>query len=125
MKIIFIDGDCLFCHSLVQSLTRYTKGQFFFAKLQGDFAQKNLPQKYIKDLNSVVFLENSIIHTKSSALRAIALNLKFPYNLLGYLFTIIPAFILDFFYNFVAKRRSSISKKYCENINIRKDQFID
>lgn len=125
MKIIFIDGDCLFCHGLVQFLERYAKEQFHFAKLQGEFAKKSLPQKYIKDLNSVVFLENLIIHTKSEAILKIVENLNTPYNLVKYILKCIPTFFINLVYDHFAKRRSLISKNYCQSISVNKNAFID
>lgn len=124
MKVVFIDGECLFCHSIVKFLIKYDKGEIKYSSLQSNCAQKNLPLKYRLDLDSVAYLEDGIIYTKSSAIRKIFSHLSSPVKFLNALFILLPDRILNFGYDQIAKRRHFISSKYCSLTTINKNQFM-
>ena len=112
-KILFYDGECGFCNSTVQFILAHKKNDIYFVPLQSNFAQNTLNKKNIKiNMDTLYFLKNNTIYSKSSAVLQIIKDLKFPYPLLliGYIF---PKFIRDFFYTQIANKRHKINGKYC------------
>ncbi|EPG74680.1 PF04134 family protein [Leptospira fainei serovar Hurstbridge str. BUT 6] len=79
-----------------------------FASLQSATAQSFLTPAESAELlgrgASIVFYTKGKIFRKSRAILEILLLVGFPWNL-GYAGIAIPAFIRDWFYDFVAKRR--------------------
>lgn len=107
--IIFFDGYCNLCSSSVQFIIqRDPHQQFRFASLQSNFAKKILPQFNISitHSNTVILLHNGNIYTRSTAALKIAKKLTGAWSYM-YAFIIVPTFIRDFFYNFIAKNRYS------------------
>ena len=105
--IILFDGVCNLCSSSVQFVIKHDKKrQFRFASLQSDFGQKTLSDNNLSttDLSSFILLENGKIHTKSTgALRVVKrLNALWP---LLFGFIIVPPFIRNAVYNWIAKNR--------------------
>jgi len=113
-KILLYDGDCGFCNSSVQFVLKNKKvDDIYFATLQSSFAQQKMKAKGIEiKMDTLYFLKNDTIYSKSSGALQLTKELKFPYPIfLG--FYIIPKFIRDYFYSAVAKRRHKISVRYC------------
>ncbi|MES2776114.1 MAG: thiol-disulfide oxidoreductase DCC family protein [Bacteroidota bacterium] len=105
--VILFDGVCNLCSSAVQFIIKRDKKKLFrFASLQSDFGQKILSDNNLSptDLSSFILLENGKIYTKSAgALRVVRkLNAAWP---LLYGFIIVPPFIRNAVYNWVAKNR--------------------
>lgn len=105
--VVLFDGVCNLCNWAVQFiLKRDKKKQFLFASLQSKAGKEllrkyNLPEDYI---NSFVLIDNGKAYTKSTgALRAGKLLGGIHKVLYG--FIIIPKFIRDRVYNFIAKNR--------------------
>lgn len=106
-SIILFDGVCNLCNSAVQFvIKRDTKDHFLFASLQSEAAIKILMEHnlYSKELFSILLVEDNTIYNKSTAVLRIAKKLKGLWPLL-YGFIIIPKFIRDGAYNFIAKNR--------------------
>lgn len=106
-KIILFDGVCNLCNQSVQFvIDRDTNDRFLFASLQSDFGQNILTKHELNTSNfdSIILVDKDRIYQKSSAALRIAKELKFPWSLLT-IFLILPAFIRDFGYNYVAKNR--------------------
>lgn len=105
--IILFDGVCNLCSSVVQFIIkRDKKNQFKFASLQSAFAQSvlqqhNLPQN---DYNSFILLKNNKIYTKSTGALKVIKHLNGLWPLL-YGFIILPAFIRDAVYSWIAQNR--------------------
>lgn len=104
--IILFDGVCNMCNGFVQRIIAEDKNDFFrFASLQSE-AGLNLLKPYpdLKNLKTIVYLEDGKVFTKSSAALKIASHLTGSWKLLtiGY---ILPKFIRDGIYNLVAKNR--------------------
>lgn len=105
--VIFFDGLCNLCNGAVQfTIERDRRNVFRFASLQSDFAREKL-----KDFNfepaegsSFVLLEEGKIYQRSTAALRVAKKLKGLWPLL-YAFIIIPPFIRDAVYNYIAKNR--------------------
>ncbi len=104
--IVFFDGVCNFCNASVQWIVRKEESpKFLFAPLQGETAKEKLP--LIMQTNppdSVLLYENGKVYAKSTAALRIARQLRWPWRMLV-VFTIIPAFIRNVFYDIIAKNR--------------------
>lgn len=112
-SIIFYDGDCGFCNSSVQFILNKKKRVFYFVALQSDFAKKILSEKdVVIEMDTIYFLKDGKLYNKSSAALQICKGLKGLYPLL-FGFYIIPKFMRDPFYNFIARRRHKIRAGYC------------
>lgn len=105
--IILFDGVCNLCNNSVQFIIQRDKKKLFrFAALQSDFAQKLLTDAplSIKKLDSIVLVEHHRYYTQSDAALRIAKKLDGAWKGLG-VFLLVPAFIRNAIYNFVAKNR--------------------
>jgi predicted DCC family thiol-disulfide oxidoreductase YuxK len=106
-SIIFFDGVCNLCNSSVNFIIKHDeKKQFLFASLQSDAAKEILLQYNSKKINldSIVLLDNGKLYEKSTAALRISKHLNNGLFLL-YIFIIIPTFIRDYLYNYIAKNR--------------------
>jgi len=105
--LVLFDGDCNLCNSSVKFIVKHDKKRrFSFEPLQSDVG-KNLLQKFglnYSEITTIVFIENNVAHTKSTAALHIAKYLNGIYPLF-YLLLIVPSFIRDFIYDFISKRR--------------------
>ena len=105
--VILFDGICNFCNSAVNFvIKRDKKRNIFFAPLQSETGQKllqqyNLPQN---DMESFVFIENEKAHTQSTAALKVCRYLKGLWPLC-YGFIIVPKFIRDGIYYWIARNR--------------------
>jgi predicted DCC family thiol-disulfide oxidoreductase YuxK len=106
-KIVLFDGLCNLCSSSVQFiLKRDKKNQFLFGSLQsisgqGYLKNFNLP---VNDFNSFILVEGNKLYTRSSGALRMLKHLGNGWQLF-YAFIIIPKFIRDGVYNFIAKNR--------------------
>ena len=105
--IILFDGVCNLCNNAVKFLIKHDHlNKFMFSSLQSAMGQSllqqyNLPQK---NLDSFVLIQNEKVFFKSTAALQVAKQLTGPIKLL-YGFIIVPAFIRNAVYNFIAKNR--------------------
>ena len=115
-NIILYDGECKFCNKWICFVkSKLNNKEIEFLTLNSSEAKNILNDYKIINQDSVVYIKDNIVWIKSRAVLKICRQLKFPYNLLHFL-TILPTFLLNFCYNFVAKRRLTInSKKQCCN----------
>lgn len=105
--IILFDGVCNLCNGAINFvIIRDTANVFKFAPLQ-EKSGSLLLEKHAIDpqrIDSIVLIENNTVYVKSAAALRIAKKLSGPWPLL-YIFIIIPAFIRDGVYDFIAKNR--------------------
>ena len=105
-KIIFYDGLCSICNRFIRILIKLDKKEkILFASLQGKNG-KLIQKKFSKELyevDSVIFY-NKGVFTKSSAVINILSELGGIYKL-ACIFNIIPSFILNFLYDYIARNR--------------------
>ena len=105
--IVLFDGVCNLCTGSAQFLSKRDKSaQIRFTSLQSDFGQKilqgfGLP---LQDFKSFVFLEKGQLYVRSSAFLKATRYLKGLWPWL-YGLMLVPVFIRDGVYNFIAKRR--------------------
>jgi predicted DCC family thiol-disulfide oxidoreductase YuxK len=105
--IILFDGVCNLCNSSVDFvLKRDKKKRFVFGSLQGQAGQAYLQrvQLPVSDFNSFVLVENDQVYTRSTAALRVLKHLGGGWLLL-YGFIIIPAFIRDAVYKWIARNR--------------------
>lgn len=105
--VILFDGVCNFCDAVVQFvLKRDKKQQIKFAALQSE-AGRMLKQQYglpEDDLRSFLFIENGKLYRRSAAALRMCRYLKGLWPLL-YGCMLVPSFIRDGVYDWVAKNR--------------------
>jgi predicted DCC family thiol-disulfide oxidoreductase YuxK len=105
--IVLFDGVCNLCNGFVNWLIdRDPDKKFRFASLQSEVAAKQLGSFGIdeKYLYSIVVVKNGRVYKNSRAVLEIARSLGGVYSLL-YIFVILPPFIRDAMYKFVANNR--------------------
>ena len=106
-RIVFFDGVCNLCQRSVQFiLTHDPKAIFSFASLQGEVAKKILSSHQLDagKMNSLVLLENGHVYIRSTAALRVAKQLSGIWTIL-YVFIIVPPFIRDAVYDWIARNR--------------------
>lgn len=106
-KILLFDGVCNLCASAVQFvLKRNKKENIYFASLQSNIGQQLMQQHQLDStvINSLVYIENGKAYSKSTGALRMAKQLSGLWPLL-YGFIIVPPFIRNVVYNWVAKNR--------------------
>ena len=106
-KVILFDGVCNLCNNSVKLIIKNDKSNIFkFAPLQGKYGIK-IQNRYninTTEINSIILIDGKKTYAKSSAALRIAKDLRAPFFML-YVFIIIPVFIRNFVYDFIAKNR--------------------
>jgi len=103
--IIFFDGVCNLCNGAINFIIdRDKKAYFKFAPLQSKISKKYIPESVIKNTDSIILWEGDQLHSKSTAALKVARHLDGAWKGL-YVLIIIPKFIRDFIYDFIAKNR--------------------
>jgi predicted DCC family thiol-disulfide oxidoreductase YuxK len=106
-QIVFFDGVCNLCTGAVQFvLKRNKKKNILFASLQSNagqqlLAQYNLP---MENFSSFLFLENGKLYKQSTGALRMLTHLYWPWPIL-YGFIIVPPFIRNGVYNWIASNR--------------------
>lgn len=106
-KIVLFDGVCNLCSSSVQFiLKRDRKNQFLFGSLQGEYGQRILKEYHLPtdNFNSFMLLEDGKLYTRSSGALRMLKHIGGGWSLL-YAFIIVPKFLRDAVYNFIATNR--------------------
>ncbi|MFI5185371.1 MAG: thiol-disulfide oxidoreductase DCC family protein [Chitinophagales bacterium] len=105
--VILFDGICNFCNAIVNFIIRQDKKNvFLFCTFQSEPGKKLLEEYKInwKDNDSFVIIEHGKAWQKSTA--ALKLYNKLPWFWKWtQIFWIVPTFIRDGVYNFIAKNR--------------------
>ncbi|MCL4153212.1 UNVERIFIED_CONTAM: hypothetical protein GTU68_066567, partial [Idotea baltica] len=107
-KLILFDGVCNLCNHTVQYVIKHDKKDVFrFAALQSEVGEQII-QKYNIDTSKtdsiLLYSNKNGLKIKSTAALYIAKHLGFP-NSIMVIFLIIPAFIRNWVYNYIAKNR--------------------
>lgn len=106
-SIILFDGVCNLCNSSINFvIKRDKKDRFRFGALQEEPGLSLLKEYGINtlDTDSIILIENNKAYTKSTAALKVAKSLSGGWPLL-YVFMIVPRFIRNWVYNYVAKNR--------------------
>lgn len=105
--VILFDGVCNFCNGAVNFTIKRDKSKTIkFAPLQSESGRQlmkkfNLPEN---DMRSFLFIENGKVYNRSTAALRVCKYLKGLWPLC-YGFIIVPPFIRNAVYDFVAKNR--------------------
>jgi len=115
-KVVFIDGHCIMCHKLANYVFKHDRRNAVkVSALQGKTAAAHLPLEISQNLETVAYLRDGEILLRSTA------AIKLLSDLGGWrkglkVFLILPEFLRDGIYNFIAKRRFNWfgKKETCE-----------
>lgn len=113
-SIILFDGVCGLCNKSINYIIDHDdKNQFVFAPLQSEIAKKLLEPHNIshESLHSIILIHKNKVYQKSNAVLKIVSYLRGISRILviGY---ILPRFLRDKCYDFIAKRRYRWFGKY-------------
>jgi predicted DCC family thiol-disulfide oxidoreductase YuxK len=111
-KVILFDGSCVLCNRTFQWILKADKKAVFnFGTLQDTRVQKRLAGTeaflhlpHSESMDSVILLEGEKIFFKSSAVIRICFHLGGAYKLMV-VFWLVPKFIRDTIYSFIATNR--------------------
>ena len=110
--IVIFDGDCAFCNKSVMLILKKDKTKSIEVCSNQSDKGKELINRYkiTADVNStIIYILNDTVYYKSTAALTISKKLKGGFPLL-YSLIIIPKFIRDGVYSFIAKHRKKIIK---------------
>ena len=107
-QLVLFDGVCNLCESSVQYVIKHDKNDHFrYTALESEVGQEILKKFKIdrSKMDSILLYnpDNGISYKSTAALK-IASKLGFPQNLLA-IFFIVPAFIRNWVYDYIAKNR--------------------
>ena len=106
-EVVIFDGVCNLCNASVDFLIRKDKANRFFFTANQNEAGKILLQdqgKEVDDVSTIYFWDGKQLHDRSDAALQIARRLPFPWKL-AWGFIIIPRFLRDHIYKWIAKNR--------------------
>ena len=105
MKIVYFDGYCNVCNRFIDFLIRRDRrGLMKFASLQSQTAQSRVPAHYTSTVDTMLLEDDGRLYSESSAaIRSIAL-LGGIFSLMK-LFLLVPRFLRDGVYRWVANHR--------------------
>ncbi|MES2003254.1 MAG: thiol-disulfide oxidoreductase DCC family protein [Bacteroidota bacterium] len=105
--VIFFDGVCNLCTGSVQFVIKHDPAHHFrFASLQSEIGQQLLTQFNLptEEFGSFILLEKGKVYTKSAAALRVTKQLNGLWPAL-YAFMIVPPFIRNGVYSWIAKNR--------------------
>ncbi len=107
-KIILFDGVCNLCNGAINFVIKRDKNDVFrYASLQSDIGKQLIAERNIDitKIDSILLIDpNTAFYYKSTAALQIAKQLSGIYPLLS-VFIILPTFLRDWVYDFIAKNR--------------------
>lgn len=105
--VLVFDGACNLCHASVQfALRRDPAGKIRFLAIQSPAGKAFLERNGLpaRSYESFYLVDRGEILQKSRAVLRLVRHLRFPWPLLR-LFGVLPAFLLDPFYDLIARNR--------------------
>ncbi len=105
--VILFDGVCNLCNgSVIFIIKRDAQSKLKFASLQSAFGTEQMQRFHlpVSSLNSVLLVKDGRLFQKSNAALEIATMMNGLWPML-YVFKIVPRFIRDFIYDWVARNR--------------------
>lgn len=105
-NIIFFDGVCNLCNSSVNFIIKTDSRKIFkFSHLQSKYSCNRLTNyNPLLSKNTILYLEDGNLYERSTAVLRIFRKLSGIWPTF-YLFIIVPRFIRDTIYNFIARNR--------------------
>ena len=121
--IIYYDGFCVLCSRAMDFSIKHDHDKIIcYSPIQSDYAKRTLDKKYIDDMNTIVVKKDNRTFTKSKAAFVVLDELNHP---LRYFQFILPSFLADKLYYFVAERRYSwFGKKEACSFPNNNSQFL-
>jgi len=103
--VVFFDGVCSVCNGFVDFLiSNDTNDSLQYAALQGEAAQEQLPPSDLKNVSTIIYKSEDKIYKESdAALKAIA-SIGGIWKL-AIIFRLVPRFIRDNIYRYIARNR--------------------
>ena len=115
-RILFIDGECVFCNGLVAFILKHdARREFHFSHLQGNFARTTLARhgKNVDDIDSVYVVLNAGTPNEKIFRDGAAARQIWPRIFrIAMLLYVVPMPLLDFSYRIFAKYRYKLFGKY-------------
>lgn len=109
--VILFDGVCGLCNRFVDFTLRIDRRHvFLFSPLQGKFAAHQLSSDLTFNLRSIVVIEEGKIHMRSDAVIYICRRIGGIWSFAS-VFLLVPRFIRDAVYDFIANNRYRWFKK--------------
>ena len=103
--VLFYDGECGLCHRCVDWFLRHDgKATLRFAPLQGE-TYANLDRARPEDLSTMVLVDDRGVWIESDAVRSALRAVGGGWGVIAAMSRILPKFLRDAAYRFVAKRR--------------------
>ncbi|MGM5471285.1 thiol-disulfide oxidoreductase DCC family protein [Flavobacteriaceae bacterium LMO-SS05] len=107
-QLVLFDGVCNLCNASVKYIIKHDKTDLFrFTPLQSEVGQHLIAKYHIdpsKTDSILLYSEKKGIYYKSTAALKIASHLGFPRSSMS-IFLIIPPFIRNWVYDYIAKNR--------------------
>jgi Uncharacterized protein conserved in bacteria len=104
LNIVLFDGYCGLCSKLVDFLLKNDKKKkFYYSSQQSEFAERFL-EEGLTDINAIFYFHSGRMYTKSTAIVRIIYQLGGVWKL-GILLFIIPAFLRNLIYDWIARKR--------------------
>ena len=115
IPVVFYDGDCGFCNRSVQFILDHERdATVHFCALQSEMAQRFFREHHFPqpDLSTFYFWNGTRLFERSSGALKVTAYLKAPYSWLR-IFSVVPRFMRDGVYNWIAKRRHKLASQQC------------
>ncbi|MHB8260064.1 MAG: thiol-disulfide oxidoreductase DCC family protein [Bacteroidia bacterium] len=129
--ILFFDGKCSLCNKTVRFIINHeasTTYPILFCSLQSAYAKQALAKYHynFNQLSTLVLITDESVFYTSDAVLKICSYLKVPYAWVT-VFKIVPVFIRDGIYNYIANNRQHLSKApFCyKPSSTLKSRFIE
>lgn len=104
-RIVFFDGICGLCNSFIDLLMREDKQNVLsYAPLQGQTAKELIPESNLIDLDTIMYYDNGKLFQKSDAVLRILGDIGGIWKL-ALVFKVVPLFVRNKVYDFVAGNR--------------------
>lgn len=112
-RVVFFDGNCMLCNSFIAFLVKKKNPYLFFCDINADIANKLLSSFVLQNgpKNTIYFLKDNHLYYKSTAVLKIISQLTHFYKLIATLGLVIPLFIRDGVYSWVAENRYRLFKQ--------------
>ena len=128
-KVVLFDGKCKLCNAWCRFIISHDKHHVFkVASMQSKKGQEILAylKQPVENFETMLLIEDSKLYRKSNSFLKIVWQLPPPINLFA-VFKVLPAFIRDFFYDYIAKNRYKFFGKHDTCVlpsAIHKDRYL-